>query len=216
MVKLDKYYPWTPKWVILSDLVKISTLAWLTCLHGSITVCSFMKLILVQFWCKTTQMKAYNVFYKNILPLEAYEAPKISKTCPQLAPSPMWPIAHVALHPVSIWIYVLLCHCAPLPMCLIPMCPITYMPHHSCCPSRSMHYYANVHQHPSAPLPMCPINHVPHLPCLPSKSMHYYIHVPITHLAPPMCQNVKRCQFVKEMLNVKKSNTWTMEEVHKE
>ena len=30
-----------------------------------------------------------------------------------------------------------------------------------------------------------------------------------------MCQNLKRCQVVKKMSNVKKSNTWTMEEVHK-
>ena len=30
-----------------------------------------------------------------------------------------------------------------------------------------------------------------------------------------MCQNVKRCQVVKKMSNVKKLNTWTIEEVHK-
>ena len=30
-----------------------------------------------------------------------------------------------------------------------------------------------------------------------------------------ICQNVKRCQVVKKMSNVKKSNTWTMEEVYK-
>ena len=30
-----------------------------------------------------------------------------------------------------------------------------------------------------------------------------------------MCQNVKRCQVVKKMPNVKWSNIWTMEEVQK-
>ena len=33
------------------------------------------------------------------------------------------------------------------------------------------------------------------------------------HCPLPICQ--KRCQVVKKMSNVKKSNTWTMEEVHK-
>ena len=30
-----------------------------------------------------------------------------------------------------------------------------------------------------------------------------------------MCQNVKRCQIVKKMLNVKKLNSYTRKQVHK-
>ena len=47
MLKLDEKESLDPKIVILSDLVKFSTLACLTCFHGSITVCSFLKAILV-------------------------------------------------------------------------------------------------------------------------------------------------------------------------
>ena len=36
-----------------------------------------------------------------------------------------------------------------------------------------------------------------------------------THLDCQLCQNVKRWQVVKKISNVKKSNNWTMEEVHK-
>ena len=65
------------------------------------------------------------------------------------------------------------------------------------------------------PSPMCPIsifsiNHDTHLPTF-----------PIAHMSKKMssCQKAvklsKRCQVVKKMSNVRKSNTQTMEEVHK-
>ena len=62
MLKLDEKESLDPK----SDLVKFSTLACLTCFHGSITVCSFLNLILVWFWCLTTHVKAYDPLYKNM------------------------------------------------------------------------------------------------------------------------------------------------------
>ena len=75
-------------------------------------------------------------------------------------------------------------------------------------------------------LTMCPIAHVPHPPRCPISifSINYDIHLPtfpIAHMSKKMssCQKdvklSKRCQVVKKMSNVKKSNTWTMEEVHK-
>ena len=88
--------------------------------------------------------------------------------------------------------------------------------------------------------PMCPIAHVPHHPCPPSRSSRYWQYSlntwsctcsPCAHVISQVskrCQVVKkmsscqkdvklskRCQVVKKMSNVKKSNTWTMEEVHK-
>ena len=82
---------------------------------------------------------------------------------------------------------------------------------------------------------MCQIAHVPHCPCAPSPmypipqgtpSLSLTLTViplcpcPIAHVS--YCPYVKidvklskRCQVVKKMSNVKKSNTWTMEEVHK-
>ena len=83
---------------------------------------------------------------------------------------------------------------------------------------------------------MCPIAHVPHWPCAPSPmcpipqgapslslilTMIPYCPCPIAHISKNMssCQKdvklSKKCQVVKKMSNVKKSNTWTMEEVHK-
>ena len=85
---------------------------------------------------------------------------------------------------------------------------------------------------------MCPIAHVPHWPCAPlamcpipqgTPSLSSILTMiplcpcPIAnaHMSRKMssCQKdvklSKRCQVVKKMSNVKKSNTWTMEEVHK-
>ena len=123
----------------------------------------------------------------------------------------MWPIAHVAycpctLSPMSpIQIFTLLWQCAPS-----LMCPIVHVPHCSCAPS-----------------PMCPIPQgAPSLSSVLTR-------IPICPHGPlPICQKrckvvkkmsicqkdvklSKRCQVVKKMSNVKKSNTWTMEEVHK-
>ena len=38
---------------------------------------------------------------------------------------------------------------------------------------------------------------------------------PIAHMSKKDVKLSKRCQVVKKMSNVKKSDTWTMEEVHK-
>ena len=88
MLKLDEKESLDPKWVILSDLVKFSTLACLTCFHGSITVCSFLKAILVRFWCLTTHFEAYDLLHKymeQFCHYGAYKAPKNGKTCPKIA-----------------------------------------------------------------------------------------------------------------------------------
>ena len=72
----------------------------------------------------------------------------------------------------------------------------------------------------------CPITHVPHPPRCPISifSINHDTHLPafpIAHMSKKMssCQKAvklsKRCQVVKKMSNVKKSNTQTMEEVHK-
>ena len=71
---------------------------------------------------------------------------------------------------------------------------------------------------------MYPIAYVPHCPCAQSSmwpipqgtsSLSSVLttipHCPCVPL--PICQ--KRCQVVKKMSNVKKPNTWTMEEFHK-
>ena len=61
---------------------------------------------------------------------------------------------------------------------------------------------------PIAPSTMCPITQG-----APSVSSVLTM-IPIClHFPLPICQ--KRCQVVKKISNVKKSNTWTMEEVHK-
>ena len=39
-------------------------------------------------------------------------------------------------------------------------------------PSRSIHYYGNVPNHPCVPLPMCPISHVVYCPCVPLSYSH--------------------------------------------
>ena len=41
--------PWSPNWVILSDLVKFSAVTWLTCFHGCMSLCSFPRLLLSDF-----------------------------------------------------------------------------------------------------------------------------------------------------------------------
>ena len=53
MVKLDEEECWHPK---MSDLVKFSTLACLTSFFGSITLYSFLNLILVWFWCLSSKL----------------------------------------------------------------------------------------------------------------------------------------------------------------
>ena len=82
------------------------------------------------------------------------------------------------------------CPCALLPMCPIPQ-PIPKVPH------LYLQYWLAYH------LPMCPIAHVPHWPC--ATLLMCQKHVKLS----------KGCQIVKKMSNVKKSNTQTMEEVHK-
>ena len=74
---------------------------------------------------------------------------------------------------------------------------------------------------------MCHIAHVPHWPCAPSPMCPIPQGTPslssiLTMISLCPCPYVKkdvklskRCQVVKKMSNVKKSNTWTMEEVHK-
>ena len=82
MLKLDDKEFLSPKKVILSDLVKFSTLACLTCFHGYITLCSFLKLFLNQFWCITTHFEAYDLLYKNMkwfCHQKVCEAPKMEK-----------------------------------------------------------------------------------------------------------------------------------------
>ena len=85
---------------------------------------------------------------------------------------------------------------------------------------------AHVPHCPCAPSPMCPIlqgtpslslilTMIPLCPCVPLPIC------PVADMSKKMssCQQdvklSKRCQVVKKMSNVKKSNTWTMEEVHK-
>ena len=75
-------------------------------------------------------------------------------------------------------------------------------------------------------LTMCPMTHVPHpLRCpISIFSINHDTHLPtflIAHMSKKVssCQKdvklLKRCQVVKKISNVKKSNTLTMEEVHK-
>ena len=115
------------------------------------------------------------------------------------------------------------------------MSPITHVPIPPGSPSLSLILTMIPFAH--VPLPMCHIVHVPHWPCAPSpmcpisqgapslSSVLTMIpissQVPIAHMSKKMssCQKdvklSKRCQVVKKMSNVKKSNTLTMEEVHK-
>ena len=85
-----------------------------------------------------------------------------------------------------------LCPCA-----LLPMCPIAHVPH----PPRS-------------PISICSINQYTIYPCAPIAHVPYCLCATLL-----MCQKdvklSKRCKVVKKMSNVKKSNTQTMEEVHK-
>ena len=118
------------------------------------------------------------------------------------APSLLFPITHMPNHPTP-------CAHVPHRSCgLLPMHPITHVPHPDL-------YII---------MAVCPITHVSHCPCVPSPMC------PIPQGAPslssvltriPICPRVplpicpKRCKVVKKMSNLKKSNTWTMEEVHK-
>ena len=79
---------------------------------------------------------------------------------------------------------------------------------------------------------MCLIAHMPHNP-VPYLDLYiikqhtssgYMSHVPLDLNLTPACDelrwfnnepNIKICQVVQKMSNVKKSNTWTMKEVHK-
>ena len=74
------------------------------------------------------------------------------------------------------------------PCALLPMCPIAHVPYCPMCP---------IPQGPpsvSVVLTKVPFTHVPHCPCAPLPMCH------IAHVS-------KRCQVVKKMSNVKKSNT---------
>ena len=79
MFKLDEKDSLDSK---MSDLVKFSTVA---CFHGYITLCSFLKLILVQFWCLTTHFEAYDLLYKNLSSNCLQSTYKMAKTCPKIA-----------------------------------------------------------------------------------------------------------------------------------
>ena len=89
------------------------------------------------------------------------------------------------------------------------MWPIAHVPHCPCAPSpRCPISICSIND--DTPLPMCPIACVPHCPCAPSpKVSHLYLQYewwyPFAH--------VSYCPYFKK--DVKKSNTWTMEEVHK-
>ena len=124
----------------------------------------------------------------------------------------------------------------------LPMCPIGHVPHHPCAPS-PRYPISTFNINHDTPLPMCPIAHVSCCPCAPSPMCpipqgapslsSVLTMIPICPCVPlPTCQKrcqvvkkmsscqkdvklSKRCQVVKKMSNVKKSNTWTMEEVHK-
>ena len=143
----------------------------------------------------------------------------------------MCPIAHVPCHPcapsplspsTSTHYYDNVPHhiCAHWPGALSPICPII-LPLMLMCPLCSC-----------APLPMCPIAHVPYCSCSPLPCPHIDLEGDMPHYpyapSPPfpwvmghigdgaaICQNFKWWKVVKKMSNVKKSNTWTMEEVHK-
>ena len=67
----------------MSDLLKFSKLLRLTCLCGSIILCSFPKQILNQFWCNTTQNPPVQE-WEIILLLKANKYLK-NKMCPQIA-----------------------------------------------------------------------------------------------------------------------------------
>ena len=82
-------------------------------------------------------------------------------------------------------------------------------------------WYAKMCQSPMGPIAHVPIAHVPHHPCPPSISNRYWQYSlntwsctcsPCAHV---ISQVSKRCQVVKKMSNMKKSNMHTMEEVHK-
>ena len=85
------------------------------------------------------------------------------------------------------------CPCAPL-----AMCPITHVPH----PPRYLISIFNINHDTPLPMSHCPCVL---LPIWPRKMLSCQKDVKLS----------KRCQVVKKMSNVKKSNTWTMEEVHK-
>ena len=84
------------------------------------------------------------------------------------------------------------------------MCPIAHVPH----PSRYPISIFNITH--DTPLPICPIAHV--------SCYTYQKRCQVVRKMSSCQKDVKlskRCQVVKKMSNVKKSNTWTMEEVHK-
>ena len=84
--------------------------------------------------------------------------------------------------------HVLHCPCAPSPMCPIPQ------------GTSSLSSILTM-----IPLCPCPIAHVSYCPYVQEKMLSCQKDVKLS----------KRYQVVKKMSNVKKSNTWTMEEVHK-
>ena len=88
-----------------------------------------------------------------------------------------------------------------------------------------MHYYPNVPYHH---VPHHPVSyaHVPHCPCallpmFPITLPHVDLEgghatLPICPITPvPMSDGAAKCQVVKNMSIVKKSNTWTMESSQK-
>ena len=110
---------------------------------------------------------------------------------------------------------------------LLPMCPITHVPHLELCIIMAMCPITPVPHHPvpyvHVPLNSCAL----FCPCAPLPYPHfdldypYYPHYPYapSPLFPWLMGHIgdgaAKCQVVKKMSNVKKSNTWTMEEVHK-
>ena len=119
-------------------------------------------------------------------------------------------------------------------MTTLTMCPMAHVPHPPRCPISifSINYDTHLPKLWScAPLPMCPfpqgtpslfnITHDTPLPICPIAHVSCYTYQKRCQVVRKMssCQKdvklSKRCEVVKKMSNVKKSNTWTMEEVHK-
>ena len=109
-----------------------------------------------------------------------------------ITPSPMCPIPQGAPSLSSV-------------LTMIPICPNYYhVPH----PSRYPISIFNITH--DTPLPICPIAHV--------SCYTYQKRCQVVRKMSSCQKDVKlskRCQVVKKMSNVRKSNTWTMEEVHK-
>ena len=131
----------------------------------------------------------------------------------------MFLITHVPHHPCPHLHPCIIMAMFPSPMCPLAMCFITHVPHH---PAPYAHVpIAHVSHCSCALLPMCPITLSPvdleglyaSLPTCPSPLFTWVM----GHIGDgaAIYQNDKWWKVVKKMSNVKKSNTWAVEEVHK-